>query len=466
MNTVIWWIRRDLRLIDNAALKAADPQGRLVLPVFVLDPVLLDKEAPRRKAFLIEGLRRLADDLRHCGSRLIVRSGSPLDELTRLVQETGASAIYTEEDYSPYARRRDETAARHLPLRLVAGLTFHHPLSVVKQGGTPYTVFTPFSKAWKALSPPAAVDELPPHFFQPPPPDLTSVNLPPTEGSVKEFPAGGEEASRRLERFFRSSVGKYHLQRDRLDLDGTSQLSPYLHFGMLSIRRVIWRVQQIIQGTPNPQVKKGAETWLNELIWREFYHSILYHFPFVQKEAFRSDLRRFPWRDSALDLEAWKYGRTGYPVVDAAMRQLLATGWMHNRGRMIAASFLVKDLLINWQEGERWFMQQLVDGDLAANNGGWQWTAGVGTDAAPYFRIFNPILQGMKFDPEGDYIRRWVPELAPLPLPYVHEPWRLTADLQQRYGCRLGVTYPYPIVDHAAARERALAAYQSARNSA
>ena len=247
-----------------------------------------------------------------------------------------------------------------------------------------------------------------------------------------------------------------------MDLEGTSQLSPYFRFGMLSARRAANEVFQLIHSARDANSLKGCQTWLNELIWREFYTSILYHFPNVQKEAFQEKMRGISWRQSEEDLQRWKDGLTGYPVVDAAMRQLSQTGWMHNRARMIAASFLVKDLLINWQEGESWFMENLLDGDPASNNGGWQWTAGVGTDAAPYFRIFNPVSQGKKFDPRGDYVRRYLPELRKVPAQFIHEPWLMPLDVQQAAGAIIGRDYPGPMVDHSKVRIQTLAAYKTA----
>jgi deoxyribodipyrimidine photo-lyase len=252
-----------------------------------------------------------------------------------------------------------------------------------------------------------------------------------------------------------------------MDLEATSKLSPYLRFGMLSARHAVVSALAAIEAARDAQARKGAETWLNELIWREFYMTILYHFPGVVEQSFRPNLRDVVWANDIDDFAAWCEGRTGYPVVDAAIRQLVHTGWMHNRARMIVASFLVKDLLIDWRWGERFFMQHLVDGDPAANSGGWQWTAGTGTDAAPYFRIFNPVLQGKKHDPSGRYVRRWVPELDGVPVTrkFIHEPWKMPLDVQRDVGCVIAQDYPAPLVEHAWARERTLAAYAQAKEA-
>ena len=465
MTTAIWWIRRDLRLGDNPALQAALQGTDQLIPLFILDPRLLKPPAQSRKAFLFAGLRHLDADLRRLGNRLVVRSGEPLEVLRQVVAASGAGRVYAAEDYSPYALRRDERIARALPLVLFPGVTLRHPASVVKADGSPYAVFTPFSKAWKALSLPqgsAAASPLPSLTSLPPSGDLSSEMLPESE-SPSSFPPGEAEALRRLERFCSGPIFAYPEHRNRLDLEGTSTLSPYLRFGMLSPRQALSAALSARSASEDVQSQKGADTWINELIWREFYIAILYHFPEVLITAFNPSLRRIPWRDAPDDLGAWQSGMTGYPVVDASMRQLAGTGWMHNRARMLTASFLVKDLLLNWKEGERWFMHMLVDGDPAANNGGWQWTAGVGTDAAPYFRVFNPVIQGMKFDPSGAYVRRWLPELADLPDEWVHQPWEMPLDVQQRYGFKPGRDYPLPIVDHAIARGRALQAYLSSR---
>jgi deoxyribodipyrimidine photo-lyase len=470
METALWWVRRDQRLTDNQALSLALEQARTVVPVFVLDPVLLSspEASDKRVAFMLGGLRQLDSGLRERGSYLVIRRGDPQEELAALLQETGAGAIFAEEDVWPYGRHRDARVAETLPLQLTGGLTVHPPGAVLKADGTPYTVFTPYSRAWKSLPLPQARSVLLPPRCLPAPPDVDSLPVPtaPLLPAGVPFPPGEEEAQRRLQAFVDGDdpvVYRYAQGRDRVDLEGTSRLSPYLRFGMLSARQAVVSALSAIEVAADAPERKGGEVWLNELIWREFYMSILYHFPEVLETSFRPDLRDVAWENDEAAFVAWREGRTGYPLVDAAMRQLVHAGWMHNRARMVVASFLVKDLLIDWRWGERFFMQHLVDGDPAANNGGWQWTAGTGTDAAPYFRIFSPILQGKKHDPDGAYIRRWLPELRAVPDKFIHEPWTMPIEVQRQAGCVIGKDYPPPIVDHGWARERTLAAYGRAR---
>lgn len=459
MPVSLWWVRRDLRLGDNPVIQSALAAGYNLIPVFIIDPHLIKKAPPVRLSFLYEGLRLLDESLQqNYGVRLIVRQGESASQLAQLFGETGSLKIYAEEDYSPYARMRDREVAKRLPLELITGVTVHHPAVVAKAGGKPYKVFSAFKRRWDALPFPGEPARGLPFAFAPVT-DLYSFPIPKSSGN-RFFPAGEVEASRRLETFIEGPISNYGRDRDRLDLNGTAGISPYLRFGMLSINRAVREARNSEKRYESNGVKTENGPWLNELIWREFYYSILYHFPYVLKQAFQPNRRNITWRDDELSLRAWQEGLTGYPIVDACMRQLLETGWMHNRGRMITASFLVKDLLINWQEGERWFMSHLIDGDPAANNGGWQWTAGVGTDAAPYFRILNPVAQSKKWDPEGQFIRRWVPELGRVPTQYIHEPWLMPDEVQSAFRSRIGADYPQPIIDHQISKERTINAFR------
>ncbi len=470
IRTAVWWIRRDFRLTDNHALSAALTNSDQLIPLFILDPALINSPfvAPKRLAFLYAGLQELQLELHSLGSRLIVRQGKPLIELKALLLETGAEVIYAEADYSPYARQRDAALLASLPLKLTGGVVVHPPGSVLKKGGNPYTVFTPFSKVWKTAPVPGEYD------LFPAPKEIKTPNsvkgLPiPTEPELAQeslFLPGSKQGQARLKEFVSGDAApiySYGEMRNLVDVSGTSRLSPYLRFGMISARQAVVAAQSAIGKAKTADHRKGAEIWLNELIWREFYIHILFHFPQVRGQSFRANLADIRWQNDTADFRAWCSGRTGYPIVDAPMRQLQQQGWMPNRARMIVASFLVKDLLIDWRWGEKWFMQHLIDGDPAANNGGWQWSAGTGTDAAPYFRIFNPILQGKKFDPDGRYVRRWLPELANVPKKYIHTPWKMSAELQPAVGCLIGEDYPAPIIDHAFARERTMAAFSAAK---
>ncbi len=460
MKISIWWIRRDLRIQRNPALEEALANSEAVIPLYILDARLLSKKADKRLSFLFEAIASLDRDLREQGSQLWIKSGDPATVLQEVVNQTGAEAVFAEADYSPYARQRDQQIAYSLPLWLVHGLTIFPPGVVVKETGCPYTVFTHFSRVWKSLPLPGGITTQPLKNKIPSPQSikLESVTLP-AFTSIPNFPANEKAAQDRIDHFIASKLYQYADLRDRMDLDGTSRLSPYLRFGLLSPLYTVQRAMAAIDDAPDAKARLNAETWLNELIWREFYISVLHHFPEVLESSFRRDLRNIKWRKEPHDFDLWKNGLTGYPVVDAGMRQLKESGWMHNRARMITASFLVKDLLINWQDGEAWFMENLIDGDPAANNGGWQWTSGVGTDAAPYFRIFNPVLQGEKFDPSGDYIRRWVPELTVVPAEYIHKPWLMPDKMQDDLGVKIGEHYPFPMVDHREVKSRTLAAY-------
>lgn len=470
--TNIWWIRRDLRLRDNQALTSALAKGDQVVPVFIIDPILVGagNSSEKRLAFLWSGLRSLEKQIEDRGGRLIVRKGAPVEQLKLLMQESNASEIFSEQDFTPYARRRDENVQRLLPLKLLSGLTYSHPKQITKRDGTPYQVYTPYKRAWKRQPLPTSADVLPAPEHLSTPLDLGSESIPssPRLSSQVQFISGESVAQQRLRAFISGEdppIYRYALARNLPDVDGTSGLSPYLRFGMLSARQAIVAALAAKLDAQVQSEAEGAEAWLNELIWREFFVAILYHFPDVLATGFRPNLREIKWRNDQIEFQAWKDGQTGYPIVDAAMRQLLQTGWMHNRSRMIVASFLTKDLLIDWRWGQRWFMQNLIDGDLAANNGGWQWVAGTGTDASPYFRIFNPITQGKKFDPAGTYIRRWVPALENVPEGYIHTPWEMPEQEQKEVGCVIGLDYPPPIVEHRWARQVAPGTYRQARES-
>jgi deoxyribodipyrimidine photo-lyase len=470
---ILLWLRRDLRLNDHTALNAALDRGACVLPVFIFDPALLRGPhfSPTRLAFLLAGLESLDKRLREFRSRLIVRTGEPAFVLREVLDQSGAVAVHATRDYSPFANARDArvSAALPVPLRLFDDALIHPPEAVSKADGSAYTVFTPFYRAWSALPVPAPderrlrADDFAdaPAVTSDPLPSLSEIG----HATSVELPKAGEAAARRLLTDFAARpIFAYADGRNMLsgppwrDANaGTSALSPYLRFGMLSPRQALAAAQAARERAQSPEALKGADHWVSELAWREFYAHILAHFPHVLRRPFKPQFERIDWRASADELQRWQAGMTGFPVVDAAMRQLAATGWMHNRARMIVASFLTKDLLHYWSEGEAYFMQHLLDGDPASNNGGWQWTAGTGTDAQPFFRIFNPMLQSQRYDPDGAYIRTWVPELRAVPAPFIHAPWEMPDPPR---------TYPPPMLDHHAARDRALAALTAAGETA
>lgn len=463
--THIWWVRRDIRLQDNQTLQAALNGAQYLIPLFVIEPALMDSAGPKRRAFLLNALADLDKQLQSLGARLIVRQGPAVEVLPQLSRALGGAPVFAQRDFSPFARWRDGKIAEQTTLYLLPGQVLRQPDSVLKADGDPYMVFTPYRRRWLEGGLPTPAQCLPAPRELPPLLDgLEGIPLPQAR-PVTGFPATAKESQRRLEDFAADELWHYDSDRDRMDLDGTSRLSPYLRFGLLSPRACFARAGVALSQAHEEAAQSEIRSWINELIWREFYTMILFHHPRVMDGPFREAYSDIAWRDAPDDLHDWQQGRTGYPAVDACMRQLLNIGWMHNRGRMIVASFLTKDLLINWQEGEAWFMTQLVDGDPAANSGGWQWTAGTGADAAPYFRIFNPVLQGKKFDPDGEFIAHWVPELADLPPNYRHEPWKLPALQTQELGFVLGRDYPERIVDHKAARQRTLDAYRSSREA-
>jgi len=442
MKRAIVWFRRDLRISDHTALDAARQNAEEVIPLFILDPAILDNGATgsRRVAYLLGCLDSLEKNLEHAGSSLILRKGSPTEVIAELAREIQVDSIFWNRDYESYSRQRDDQVqamCRELGMDVSVheDLCLCPPGAVTKADGGAYTVFTPFSKQWKKVygdSPrprPQALKS---------PKSLRSIQIPKLDnlghGIDIHLPETGERAARqRLEDFVDRALGSYDRERDFPAIDGTSRLSADLRFGSIGPRTVYDRIMK--ERSKGGKLAAGCDVFLNELIWRDFYKHILHFFPHVESGAFREKYNGLEWENNQQWFEAWCRGETGFPIVDAAMRQLNKTGWMHNRLRMIVASFLTKDLLIDWRWGERYFMEQLLDGDLAANNGGWQWAAGTGTDAQPYFRIFNPFSQARKFDPEGTFIEKWVGNTS-------------APDYQ-------------PIVDHKAQREKALALYKN-----
>jgi deoxyribodipyrimidine photo-lyase len=468
MSTAIVWFRRDLRLADNPALDRARNAHERIVPVFIWDPDAEGDWSPGAASrwWLHHSLSSLDERLRRKGSRLIIARGKTAEELARIRNATGADAVYWNRLYEPALVERD----RHLKSDLRdqgleaqsdnGGLIFE-PWELLKGDGTPYLVFTPFWKQmqrrWQALSACPEPRELSGPKRWPATLTVSDLRLLPThdwaENIERRWTPGEDAARRHLAEFCRSDVADYERLRDRPDRAGTSRLSPRLHFGEISPRQVALALDS---GGDLPQ-GQGRLSLLREIAWREFSCHLLFHFPHLPEQPLKSDFGDFPWRgaeDYADDLRAWQDGNTGVPMVDAGMRELWATGWMHNRVRMVVASFLTKNLLIPWQEGARWFWDTLVDADLANNTQGWQWTAGCGADAAPYFRVFNPVLQGEKFDPSGQYVRQWCPELDCRSDRAVHQPLSTPTN-----------GYPGPIVDLKASRQRALDAYQASRRS-
>jgi deoxyribodipyrimidine photo-lyase len=467
------WFRQDLRLADHPALAAATAAGGPVVPVFIWAPAA-EGAWPIGAAsrwWLHHSLERLAEALERIGSRLVIRAGDPATELVALARETGATAVHASRRWEPAAVATEERvvealAARGVAVGLHGGALLHDPRAIRTQGGAAYKVFTPF---WRAVTANLVVDDpLPaPRALAPPAawPDSTRVDdlgLLPTkawDGGLRAAWTPGEAGARaRLARFVAGSLRGYAKGRDTPAEAGTSALSPHLHWGETTPRQV-WRA---LRGADRSGgAAADIAKFEAELGWREFAHHVLANFPRTEHAPLRPEFAAFPCRRDPAHLRAWQRGRTGYPLVDAGMRELWATGWMHNRVRMVVASFLVKHLLLDWREGARWFWETLVDADLASNTLGWQWVAGCGADAAPYFRIFNPVSQGERFDARGAYIRRWVPELARLDDRAIHAPWMAPPLALHAAGVELGRDYPRPIVDHPEARARALAALEA-----
>ena len=478
--TTLVWFRQDLRLSDNPALAAALDRGCPVIPVFIWAPEEEGSWRPGAASqwWLERSLVSLAKELQQRGSRLIIRRGPTGDALSDLLSESGASAVFWNRRYEPAAVARDRELKPQLKERGIEVESFNgdllfEPWTIRNSSGKPFRVFTAFWRTCltRSVDPP----------LKDPPSTLPSPNkwphsLHPTElglGPRIDWACGlretwqpGESGARiQLQRFCKEAVAEYPSGRDKPGVIGTSRLSPHLHFGEISSRQ-IWNAVQAMMSDKAIGDPAACESFLRQVGWREFAHQLLYYHPESPGQPLRPEFATFPWKIDPRTLRAWTEGKTGYPLVDAGMRELWHTGWMHNRVRMVVASFLVKHLLIGWQEGAAWFWDTLVDADLANNTLGWQWVAGCGADAAPYFRIFNPVIQGEKFDPAGEYVRRWVPELAGLPDQWIHKPWKAPASILATADVQLGNTYPFPIVDHDDARKRALAALSSIKEAA
>jgi deoxyribodipyrimidine photo-lyase len=460
------WFRNDLRLTDNPALHAAIAAGHRILPVYVLDDAGPDWTlGGASRWWLHHSLEDLSKNLQAAGAPLLLRRGDAAKIIPELAARINAAEVHAARSFEPAMRATDKQVDAALK---AAGIGFKRHLSMSlfapekirnKTGGV-YGVYTPFSKAcFEAgisedfVSAPARI----PGVTGPSSENLADWGLLPTRpdwsGGLRAAWEPGEAGAKKLlDRFLRDSVQTYDETRNFPGIPGTSRLSPHVHFGEISPRRVFQAAQSSGQA-------KGVQTFLKELLWREFAIYLLWHNPELPDRPLREDFVKFPWSNDHAGLTAWQRGRTGYPIVDAGMRELWQTGWMHNRVRMITASFLVKHLLIPWQAGEKWFWDCLAEADLAANAASWQWVAGCGADAAPYFRIFNPVLQGKKFDPDGAYVRRYVPELADLPDDHIHAPWDAPERVLTKARVKLGDTYPKPVIDLMEGRNRALAAY-------
>jgi deoxyribodipyrimidine photo-lyase len=480
MTPTLLWFRQDLRLQDNPALHAAIARGGPIVPLFIWDPEGERGWAPGAASrwWLHHSLTALDTSLRARGSRLIIARGETARVLREVAAQTGAGAVFWNRRYDPASVVRDgglevDLTAAGLDVRTFNAGLLNEPDAITNKQGRPFQVFTPY---WRhCLSLPVSAPLKTAHASLPAPGEwprtreIEELELLPRIRWDAQFGAtwqpGEAGGMKRLRSFLAGQMDVYDVGRDLVSEEGTSRLSPHLHFGEVSPRQAWAAVRERAQGSGVFPPSKGAGVFLRELGWREFAHHLLFHFPHTQDRPLREEFERFPWANDpgGNKLRAWQRGRTGYPIVDAAMRQLWAIGWMHNRARMIVASFLVKHLRLPWRAGAAWFWDTLVDADLASNTLGWQWSAGCGADAAPYFRIFAPVLQGRKFDPDGNYVRRWVPELARLRAKFIHAPWEAPAEVLSMAGVKLGETYPTPTVDHVTARNEALAAFRSLR---
>ena len=470
MKTSIVWFRQDLRIHDNPALFAACRAGKII-PVFIFDDTLPSQhQAGAASNWWLH--RALVDLNKNLANKLIVRSGDPLTVLLNLCDEYHINSLCWNRMYEKWAIQRDKKIKdelKHLGFEVKSfnGALLWEPMSVLKKDETPYKVFTPFYRR-------GCLSAEPPRIPLPKPElafadglqvqtqsDITKLNLLPTidwdDEITRQWEVSEQAAKDKLNDFLQTGLHAYADRRNLPAMRGTSRLSPYLHFGQLSPNQAWYAIKDKLRDTAD----KGADTFLSELGWREFSYYLLYHFDDIATKNFNPKFDAFPWQNNEDHIEAWQKGKTGIPIIDAGMRELWRTGYMHNRIRMVVGSFLVKNLLIDWRIGERWFWDCLLDADTASNAASWQWVAGSGADAAPYFRIFNPILQGEKFDKEGEYVKRFCPELNNMPAKYIHKPWEAPKDILRQSGVELGKNYPKPIIDLKASRQAALDAYKT-----
>ena len=468
MEKALIWFRQDLRIIDNPAWVRAVDQGKAILPVFIWHPEAGGKWAPggASRWWLHHALADLQEQLGEIGHKLIIRTGPPVEVLEALIEETGAKAVFWNRCYEPYRMRADgiiKDRLKEMGIQAWSGNSslLREPWTVTAGSGNPYRVYTPYAKTCMQTKDPDPLEfKIPENVLEewPSSLDLKELELLPryswAEGFARCWNVKRSEGMFLLRSFMKESLSCYGTDRDFPGTSGVSKLSPYLQWGQIGIREVVYELNRQASS-------QGKDIYYKELLWREFAHHILYHFPETPEKPLQLRFEKFPWVEDNALLDSWKKGRTGYPMVDAGMRELWQTGWMHNRSRMVVASFLVKHLLHSWERGAEWFWDTLVDANLASNTLGWQWAGGCGADAAPYFRVFNPSLQASKFDPEGDYIRKYVPELKKVPDKYLHTPWEMPEDAQKASGCVIGIDYPSPAVEHRKARQGALDAFSS-----
>ena len=474
-NPVIVWFRQDLRLEDNPALNHALSLGVPVIPVYIWSPEeegqwMLGRAS---KWWLHYSLKSLDQSLQKKGSRLIIQKGPAKKSLEKIINETGAKSLLWNRRYEPQVIQQDTTLKVYFEGLGVEANNFNssllfEPWTIKTKQGTPYKVFTPFWRECQKRGGPPVPQKLIGGFPKlskwPKTLHVDDLKLLPKfnwdDGIRATWTPGEKAALKALDHFVDDAVNQYQTGRNHPGTLGTSRLSPHLHFGEISPRMIWHRLEGLSIRTTKGTSLKDIECFLTEIGWREFAYHLLFHFPHTVEKPLQEKFIGFPWRKNKQHLSVWQHGGTGYPIVDAGMRELWHTGWMHNRVRMIVASFLVKDLLIHWNEGAKWFWDTLVDADLASNTLGWQWTAGCGADAAPFFRIFNPTLQGERFDPEGTYIKQWIPELKSLPKKWIHKPHLAKKEILEKSGVILGENYPFPIIEHNIARDRALAIFK------